>query len=159
MYCSSCGAASAQGLSYCNRCGANLSLSESLVSTDKPKGLGFVISLGLMMTTGVALGGLALALVFALEFFKKGFPIEAVTILAVLSLVMLFGTTALLSRQLSRLISVYLESGASAMRPKKAKLSEAAAPLTAIDAPREPALSVTEHTTRTFDPKYLERKT
>ena len=156
MYCSSCGAFLAQGLNYCNRCGVDLSPSESLVSAGKPTGLVWVISLGLTMTTGVAVGGLALVFIFVQAFIMRGFPIEATIILAIFSLSLLFGTTVLLSRQLTRLVSTYLESG-EIQKPKKLKLS--AKQPAEIAAPCEPISSVTEHTTRTLEPMYQEGNT
>ncbi len=74
MYCPSCGAALTQGLSYCNRCGADLKPSESLVSNSKPSGLGYVIAFGMIMMTGIALGGLALVLILVSELARRSYP-------------------------------------------------------------------------------------
>jgi hypothetical protein len=156
MYCSSCGAALTQELSYCNRCGADLKPSESLVSTGKPKGIAYIVPLSMAMTIGVALGGLAVVFSFLMELMKAGFPLNNAMILAVFSLLMLLGTVALLSRHSSRLIGVYLQSG-DAIQPKKPKLS--GQPPAQLDASREPVLSVTEHTTRTLEPSYRQQRT
>lgn len=151
MHCPSCGTAVVEGLSYCNRCGADLKPSESLVPKSKPAGLVWAILIGFVMTTGAAVGGLAVLFAFALEFFKRGFPTNSLTTLAIVGLLMLVGTVALLSRQMSRLINLYLQS-ADAPRPKNTRLSGQVPPQ--LGAPREPVSSVTEHTTRTFEPSY-----
>lgn len=156
MYCPSCGTKVTPELSYCNRCGADLKPTESLVSTGKPKGLAVIVSLSMAMTVGLAIGGLPVIFTLLMGLIKAGFPLHDAMILAVLSLLMLFGTVALLSRQLSRLIGVYLQSG-DATQPKKSKLS---GQLPAqIAASLEPMLSVTEHTTRTLEPSHKERST
>jgi hypothetical protein len=156
MYCSSCGAALTQELSYCNRCGANLSPPEALATVSRPAGLGWIISLGTVMTTGVAVGGLTLVLALVLELFKGGFPAANTTAIGIVSLVLLLGTVALLSRQLSRLITIYLQPDNTA-QPKKAK--SRVKPPVQLAAPLEPLPSVTEHTTRTFEPSYRQRNT
>ncbi len=104
------------------------------------------------MTTGIAIGGLALVFIFVSAFIMRGFPIAATIILAIFSLSILFGTAVLLSRQLSRLISAYLELS-EIQKPKKLSAKQ---PIE-IAAPREPVASVTEHTTRTLEPMYQER--
>jgi hypothetical protein len=155
MYCSSCGTEVTQGLSYCNRCGNNLMPSESFVSIDKPKGLAIAIPFGFLMITGIAIGGLAVVFAFIMELFRREFPIDSLMGLAIFGLLMLFGIAALLSRQLSRLISAYLETSEHTEKPKKTKLNLKKQP-TEIAAPLTPVMSVTEHTTRTLDPIYKE---
>ena len=156
MYCSSCGANLVQGLSYCNRCGNNLMPPESLVSATKPKGLVLAIPFGFLMITGIAVGGLALVFAFIMEFFKRGLPMDSLMTLAIIGLVMLFAIAALLSRQLSRLISAYLETDEPREKLKKTKLNIKQQP-DEIAASLEPVMSVTEHTTRTLDPIYKEQ--
>lgn len=156
MYCPSCGTAVTQALSYCNRCGADLKPTESLVSTGKPKGLAVIIPLAMAMTVGLALGGLGVIFTLLMALIKSGFPVSDAMTLAVISLLMLFGTVVLLGRQLSKLIGVYLKSGDDT-QPKKQKLN--AQPPAQLNAPREPVVSVTEHTTRTLAPSYKERNT
>lgn len=151
MYCSSCGAALTHELSYCNRCGVNLSPQEALTTTSRPVGLVWVISLLTFMMTGVAVGGLALTLIFTLALYRSGVPAEFAASIGILSLLMLTGTVALFSRQLTRLVTNFLQSDTTA-QPKKAKLK--AKPPSQLAAPLEPVPSVTEHTTRTFEPSY-----
>ena len=156
MYCSACGGVLAEGLSYCNRCGANLSPTEFIVPRDRPKVLIAPIIVGLVMTTGLALGGLAVVFAFAMEFFRHGFPIEATVILSILGLLTLFKATTTLSGQMSRLMDAFLEPG-EVIRKQKPQLS--GAPPAQLDAPRVPVSSITDHTTRNFAPIYRERDT
>jgi hypothetical protein len=153
MYCSSCGAAMTQGLSYCNRCGANLKLSESLAPSTKPAGLIWVI------TFGIAMMGLpfpAFIVIFALikELKEAGFPLEYLMVLAAISLLTVFGAVEMLSRFLPPLVKAYLQSG----EPVESKKSELNGRTPAqLEAAREPASSITENTTRAFEPSYRER--
>ncbi|MFN2455718.1 MAG: zinc ribbon domain-containing protein [Pyrinomonadaceae bacterium] len=153
MYCPSCGTPLAEGLSFCNRCGADLKPSESLVSNSKPSGLGYVVAFGMILTTGITLGGLALVLKLVLELVRRNYP--DTTVLAIVSLMIIFGSVALLSRQISRLIGVYLQPNNLA-QPKRLKPTTLPA-AAQLDVPRESVASVTEHTTRTFEPSYKER--
>jgi hypothetical protein len=72
------------------------------------------------------------------------------------------GLASMLARQLSRALGVFLRDGVGegqAEAAAAATMPELAGRQTAqIEAPREPAASVTENTTRTFDPVYQERR-
>jgi len=146
MYCPSCGTESTQGLQYCKRCGANLTPSEPLIQYKKPAGLGWLIAL-LAAMMAMPIPGLAIVYEYASILINRSFPVPNATGLAVVGLLVIFGTEALLYRLLSRLISVYLQTGQAAQpaRPR------AIAP-PQIAAPNEGVASITEHTTRNFDP-------
>jgi hypothetical protein len=147
MFCPSCGIQSTQGLQYCKRCGANLMPLEPVMHHSRPAGLGWLIAF-LIAMMGLPLPGLAVVWDFANSLHLKGFPPPNVTGLAVVGMFLLFGTEALLYRLLSRLISAYVQAGAQA-QPGKLK------PMVArpqIAPPREGMTSVTEQTTRNFDP-------
>ena len=154
MYCSSCGAVLAEGLSYCNRCGANLSPTETIIQRERPKVLIAPIIAGMVMTTGLTLGGLAVILAFALRFFGRGLPIEATVILSLMGFLTLFKATTILGRQMTRLIDAFLEPG-EVKQNRKPQLS--AAPPPQFEAPRVPVASITDHTTRNFAPLHRER--
>jgi hypothetical protein len=99
------------------------------------------------------------AMIIILDEIKKlkaaGFPLEYVMALAVISLLTVFGGVVLLSRLLSPVVRAYLQSGEPA-RSKKPELS--GHPPAQIEEPREPPSSVTEGTTRAFEPVYREQK-
>lgn len=155
MFCSSCGQALSQDLSYCNRCGAELRPAESIVLTKKPAGLAYVLSFGFLLTVGLTLGGLALVIVLATELLRKGFPPDNITALAILGLLLVLISVGILGRQLSRLVSAYLEREATT--GKKKETLGAKSPSPQLRAAEGYIPSVTEQTTRTFEPSFLER--
>jgi hypothetical protein len=156
MYCSSCGAAATQGLSYCNRCGANLQPSESLVRAGKPTGLVWLIGFGLAMM-GTPIGGVALVSDLVIRLLAQGVPFKQLMGLAIVMLVMVFGTAVLLTRLLSPLVKAYLQLDAPVKSTKKELSGRAAA--AQLEAPQEPVSSVTENTTRAFEPIFRGQNT
>lgn len=147
MFCSSCGTAVAQGLSYCNRCGTRLSVPHRKLAD---------VATHISMATGfVTLGGLFLTFIFAKKLMEMGMAEWALIALVICNLLVISGVAGLLIKQLSRVLSVYLQSSDGG-----AKKSEMSARQTAqIEAPRDPVFSVIDHTTRTFEPIYRERDT
>jgi uncharacterized membrane protein len=152
MYCSSCGAAVTRGLSYCNHCGAKLAgdkgdnLTKS--SEAKPEALiwgmvavlvfGFVAIVFLMMAMKMV--GLNVGQIL-------GFTILSFLIMLMLEFVFIW---KLLSRKRGG------EEAVDTALSKKQATKELD-----MAQPRElpeHMPSVTEHTTRTFDPIYTERK-
>jgi hypothetical protein len=139
MYCPSCGIASTPGLSYCNRCGANL-------STIKPSELpvNSLMDSTFWMTVfglGVIVGGV-LAMK-ALEF-REVFII-AYMILSTMAFLGIYGMHVW---QFIR-----LTSGAKRSTGTTEVITKEPARMLP-----EPMPSVTEHTTRTFEPIFSERK-
>jgi predicted nucleic acid-binding Zn ribbon protein len=147
MYCSFCGTPLAKGLSFCNRCGANLKEG----GKDKQSGaiVAFLTAITLLgiVGLGIILGG-AISL-------KNDAHLEGSTIILfmVLTFLIVATTEILLVRQLSRL------TGAS---EKKQFFTEQSAMSNELRTPQirtlpEPIPSVTENTTRTLE--YSQRKT
>jgi hypothetical protein len=150
MYCSSCGVAVAQGLSYCNYCGAKLGegKSDSLVKSEvKPE---LVVS---AMVATFVLGLIAITALIGVM--KSVLGLDAAQILAFASLSFLI---------MIILEGVFLRLLFRRHRPNdEARVSESLKGQTTkeLDAAqaralREPGLSVTEHTTRAFEPIYTE---
>ena len=151
MYCSSCGVAVTQGLAYCNYCGAKLSSGDS---GDRPPD----IRPGGLVTMMVATFVMGL---FAITIF-----------MGVMKTVIHLDTGAMLGfTSLSFLIMLLLEGIFIRLlfRPIKHRESEPRntfqnnrASTKELEAqsrlPMEPIASVTENTTRAFDPIYSERK-
>jgi len=146
MYCSACGSAVSQNLSYCNRCGAKvggggkapeLSLNHLVTAITFVfiVGLGAVIALMALMGNGASFNPIVLvaaALTFLMLFVVEGF----------LMYLLLKGRRR--------------AEGAAAVRPTEQTTRELGeSPARSLP---EPTSSVTEHTTRTFDPVYSERK-
>ena len=167
MYCPLCGTQLAQALSYCNRCGANLSplkdTSSSTTTTHsapagetvpQPRTLNSLIW-AIVVTTIIVLGmGLG-----ALVLMRDGSIDEGLgrifVILCFLTLPIIEGLLVwqLLSvnRRVKR-VSVQVQEHASPQDELGATTARS------LSEPGEPIPSVTEHTTRAFEPSYRSRE-
>ena len=155
MFCPSCGAESTNELNYCNRCGANLSLVPTAnveiapINVTKPI---LIISVTLLLLT---LGGFVGIISGTIEMVRNGAgPMSPA--LPIFGMPTILTIDILLLRQLSKLIS-------AALSPKRLPAQKAAAQSqNELRFPRpatarlEPAPSVTENTTRFFEPLYRE---
>lgn len=153
MYCSSCGAAVAQGLSYCNLCGAKLSgakIDGASKSTETlPESLIWAIVSVFVVGLGVIMGLMAML--------KELLNLNVGIILAAGALVflLLVAIEAVLIWQLISRTSAAKAAGDSKRQKDQTTKELDAAQLQALP---EPLPSVTEHTTRSFEPLYSERK-
>src|SRR5215210_6551595 len=154
MYCSSCGVSVAQGLSYCNHCGAKLNgeKGDSLIKTTELRAESLII---LAMFGVFVLGLLAIAVLMGVM--KTVLDLNAGQILgfATLSFLLMLIIEGVLIWRLSRHRRGAEETGATALSKEQ--------PTKELDAARARVLpeampSVTEHTTRTLEPIYSERK-
>jgi hypothetical protein len=156
MYCPSCGAEVTQELSYCNRCGANLKpiSNQSGVRPAKLVGVAWAISMAVALVT---LGGFGMIFGLVMALITKGLNLSVGgLVLIFFSLLVILAIAWLLVRQLSRVLDMPQLTG-DAIQSNKPELSEK--PMQQIGALCEPASSVTEHTTRTFEPVHRERET
>jgi hypothetical protein len=154
MYCSSCGTEVALGLNYCNRCGANLSQSSNLPEQAPVRSVsltGPTIAIALMVVIG-------LGIIFATvaELAHNDFHPVALTWMVVAALGMITGVAALVIRQWTHLAGVIKPKEQASARRKKADKEFVPAQLPPLRS--EPVSSVTENTTRTFEPAYIERE-
>ena len=154
MFCPSCGAEQNQTLSYCNRCGANLKPIESGVPPAKLVSAAWAVSLAV---TFVTLGGFGMifGLVFALINRGMSLDNDGVALVIITSLIIL-AIDWLLIRQLSRVLNLPRAAPETATVSQPA-LNQNLPPL--LDAPSQPVSSVTDRTTRTFEPVVRERDT
>jgi len=114
MYCPACGSEVSEGLRYCNHCGENL-----IAETSRPPRLSAIILVLALAVLLIGVTGLAAIFIFAIELMGRGnVSAELVLFLIVFTLVF-FGIEALLIRQLSRLLSVYLQTGSAAPKKKR----------------------------------------
>lgn len=151
MYCPDCGDHSTQGLNYCKQCGASLSSFENK-SDDEPRLRANWVAWSLALFT-VLIGFGGLAAIFGTSFVlaqnplvNKDFPI-ALVVFGSLSFV---GVLAVLVYMVLRLAGTSPGAGKkTSARPKPRR--DADAPQ--IEAPPATLHSVTEHTTRTFEPR------
>ena len=152
MYCSSCGVAVAPGLSYCNFCGEQLAGAkrDRLTKSPEVKPETLVASMVFIFVFGLGAITVLMGVMKAVLHFEYA-PIVAFTLLCFLIMLALEGVIIrlLFRRQHGA------EEPDSAARAKGQTTRELdAAQARALP---EPAPSVTEHTTRAFDPIYTER--
>ena len=136
---------------YCNRCGANLA-----AETDAaPKLFAIVMILALAVLL-VGIVGLAAVFFFAIELMGRGnVPIETVVFLIIFALVV-FGIEALLIKQLSRVLGIYLKQPPTPKKPETPKqISEAGQDFIKPDSPHTTA---PEPETRRFESEEETRK-
>jgi|SRR5918911_1461873 hypothetical protein len=154
MYCPSCGVAVAQGLSYCNYCGAKLSgeKSDSLIKTTELRAESLIIS----AMVGLFVLGL-LAITVLMGVMKSVLNLDVGQILAFILfsfLIMLLIEGVLIWRLFHR-HRVAKETGDAAPSKDQATKELEASQARALPEARP---SVTENTTRAFEPIYSERK-
>ena len=150
MYCPSCGTESTQGLNYCKRCGANLSMT---LGPDNPPSRPRNLT-GMVWAVAVLVAGSFSAL-FGGVIAMAALGIHQAEVLGPTILMGTLGivvVAALLIRFLSKLAALP-ESTESRSEKRRAKQNLAQRQ---ISASPDYIPSVTEHTTRVFDPS--ERK-
>jgi uncharacterized paraquat-inducible protein A len=152
MYCSSCGVAATPGLSYCNQCGAKLNgaKSDSAAKASElfPESLAWAIVSVFIVGLGCIIGLMAM-MKELLNFSEK-----LIVMFALLSFAMMFVVEGVLIWMLLSRRSGTKAAGEAVQL--KGQVTKELGPAQAR-AFTEPA-SVTEHTTRTFEPLYSERK-
>jgi hypothetical protein len=153
MYCSSCGVAVAQGLSYCNYCGAKLSGEKAdSVSKSSEANPQFLLS------SMIALFILGLAVITILMGVMKvvlGLPVERVLAFALMPFLVMLLLEGLCLRLLLRCNRGAKRTSDNVLLQERTTKE--------LDAARdrllqEPVSSVTDQTTRTLEPLYNERK-
>jgi hypothetical protein len=151
MYCSSCGAEVTKELNYCNRCGANLKLSANLPEQYlRPVSLtGPTIAIALMVIFGL---GITFASIAGLA--RNGVHPVALTWMVIGALGTITGVAAMVLRQWSQLAGVVKQK--EQRLPRKKPAESESAPIQLPPMRSEPISSVTDHTTRTFEPLYRE---
>jgi len=151
MYCSSCGVAVTQGLTYCNYCGAKLNYADS---GDKPPEIrpgGLVTMMVATFIMGLFVITIFMGVMKTVLHFEYG-PLVAFTMLGFLIMLMLEGIfIRLLFRPLKRRDSEPRNTFQNNRGSTKELEAQSRMPL-------EPIASVTENTTRAFYPVYSERK-
>lgn len=153
MYCSTCGVAVAQGLSYCNYCGAKLG-GERGNNVGRPSEIRpeFLVS---AMVGLFILGLMAIAVLIGVLKAVAGFDLPLLLAAATVSFLLMFVVEGVL---IGLLLKGRKAAGRAddAGRPKEQTTRELGdAQARALP---EPVPSVTEHTTRTFEPVYSERR-
>lgn len=152
MYCSSCGGAVVAGLSYCNYCGAKLGAEKNVditTTTDLfPDSLVWAIVTVFIIGLGCTIGLMAV---------MKDFEFSKASILGFTSLLFLL-TLVIEGVFIGMLLG--RKRGAKVVGDTKGLKPAATTELGPADARAlpEPVPSITEHTTRAFEPLHRERK-
>ena len=150
MFCPSCGNEITVELKYCNRCGANLTVTyDNLPATVVPpvKLLAPTLVLGLTVVVGlgIIIGGAA-------SLAEKHVHHAFITWIVLFSMLTLFGSTAMLLRFWSKILNLQRQIPAPSPQNRNARPATFAPQQ--LPPRYDPASSVTEHTTRTFSPIY-----
>ncbi len=152
MYCSSCGTAVAAGLSYCNYCGAKLSAAKNVGITTPaelfPESLVWAMVTVFIVGLGCTIGLMAVMKDFE---FSKGSILAFTSLLFLLTLVI---EGVFIGMLLGRKRGAKVAGDTKGLKPP-ATTELGAADVRALP---EPVASVTEHTTRAFEPLQRERK-
>ena len=155
MYCSSCGVAIAQGLSYCNYCGAKLNekgADGSAIKTSELRAESLIISgmVGLFV-----LGLVAITLLMGMMKAILNLNVGLIVTFTLLSFLIMLLIEGVLIWRLMRYHRGAAATGEAALSKGQDTKELDAAQARALS---EPIPSVTEHTTRTLEPVYSERK-
>jgi hypothetical protein len=152
MYCSYCGVAVTPGLSYCNYCGEKLSgaKSDSIIKSPEVRPETLVAAMVFAFVFGLGAITVLMGVMKAVLHFEVG-QILAFTLLSFLIMLSLEGVFI---RLLLRRKRGAEEAGDSVLLKGQATRELDAAQARVLP---EPMPSVTEHTTRAFDPIYPER--
>ena len=152
MYCSSCGVAVAQGLTYCNYCGAKVSgaKGDSVHESSAVKPEMLVAAMVFVFVLGLA------AITMLMGMMKAVLHLNVGVILAftLLSFLIMLSIEGVIIRLLLRRKRGTEEAGDTVQLKGQATNELDAAHARALP---EPLPSVTEHTTRAFEPVYNER--
>jgi hypothetical protein len=154
MYCSSCGSAVAQNLNYCNRCGAKVS--DAKIGGVNKTAMSFHISLINAIAAVFIVGLGAIAVLIGVMKQVVGFDTSIILAITLISFAMMLTVESVLIRLLLKGKKGTEEADDLAKRQNEQttrELEEAQARVLP-----EPMPSVTEHTTRTLEPVYSERK-
>ena len=152
MYCSTCGVAVAESLSYCNHCGARIIASNSdKIATSRDVKPELLVS---AMVATFVLGLLAIAVLLGVMKSVLGLELGQIMGFAALSfLIMILLEAAFLLLLFRRNRGAEERTMTELLAGHTTK--ELGAPQ--VQALREPLSSVTDHTTRAFEPTYTNR--
>ncbi|HJU91398.1 MAG TPA: hypothetical protein VJ656_00570 [Pyrinomonadaceae bacterium] len=148
MYCSSCGVAVAQKLSYCNHCGAKLNRGEAAESSEVGPDM-----LVFLMAATFIFGLVAITILMGVMKSVLEMPVGQILGVMVFPFLLMLVIEGVFIRLLLRRTHGADEQKTLSSEQITNELTEARERLLS-----QPAASVTEHTTRAFDPIPVERR-
>lgn len=143
MHCPQCGAEAVRGFNYCKQCGASLNVNTG--ESEEPKSLAKFM---FMCLTFISISGLIGMFASLSKMAGRGIPPQFLIGIAVVSGVTIFGVVAVFAWLLMRLTGNSNKSQQELPAPQH---------LLQIPASPHERSSVTENTTRNFDPVYQGR--
>lgn len=171
MFCQHCGAEATQDLNYCKRCGGNLNLlpnagasGHELMRPATSSGISALSVAAIGLTTfGMVVGGLLVlfGMLYNISSHPEGVRGDALVWLGGFGALTILGSVALLIRLWTMLLTNKSQDTGGFQFPFQLRQHT---PAKGLGAPRISALpdaapsSVTEHTTRTFEPSYREKR-
>jgi hypothetical protein len=164
MYCQHCGAEATQDLNYCKRCGGNLNLLPSVAGQQMTRpGVSMLTVAAIGLTTfGMVVGGLLVlfGMLYNISSHPDGVRGDALIWLGGFGALTILGSVALLMRLWMMLLANKAPQETTGSLPfqliQRASTKGLGAPRISALPGAMPA-SVTEHTTRTFEPSYREK--
>src|SRR5712671_2434165 len=152
MYCSSCGVAVAPGLSYCNYCGEELAGAKrnSPIKSPEVKPETLIASMVFTFVFGLVAITMLMGVLKVMLHLENGL----ILFLALLSFLVMLSLEGVFIRLLFRRRRDHEEAAATGRLTGQRTRELDAAQVRGLP---EPMPSVTEHTTRAFDPVYTER--
>lgn len=163
MFCPNCGAESTIGLNYCKHCGGSLSdATQPAPTAARNIFAAFILAAA---TVGIVLGGIAIVFNFATALIgpqPPGYapPVHDAT--AIAGMMVLFGSAAIVLATflLIKLFARVMGFGSNPEKPaRRAPIFPARHSVGQISPPPLAMHSVTEHTTRNFEPRVRQRDT
>ncbi|HWP54035.1 MAG TPA: hypothetical protein VN476_07845 [Pyrinomonadaceae bacterium] len=148
MYCSSCGVAVAQGLTYCKNCGGRLNSTDSGTESSEIRPGGLITMMVATFVMGTFVITMLLGVMKVIVQFDLGLIIAFAGLSFLIMLVLEGIFIKLLLSRKRRDVEPYQQNNRATTKELEAQSR----------LPIEPVPSVTEHTTRAFDPVYSERK-
>ena len=151
MYCSACGVAVAQGLTYCNYCGAKVSGTGDNAGETRAVRPELLVS---AMAGVFILGMVAITLLMGMMKSVLGLPVDRILAVTLLPFLVMLALEGVFLRLLFRRKRGANEVGETVLLKGQATKELDAAHARSLP---EPMASVTEHTTRAFAPIPTER--
>lgn len=152
MYCSSCGVAVKQGSSYCNYCGAQLSVTKavSVVKSAEVRPESLLFSMMAVFVFGFG----AITVLMGVMKAVLGFNVGLIVAFTLLSFLIMLVLESVFIRLLLQRKRGTAQAGDAALSKEQTTKELDAAQARVLP---EPVPSVTENTTRTLEPVYNER--
>lgn len=152
MNCQTCGNELAAQLSYCNRCGARTAAGMELSARPPAKVTVSIVALSGSMTV-VTLAGIIAVIGSAMTLLERDLRMpDGFVFLLFFILVVVLGVDILLARQISRLLGS--RNGLAEAWPRQQAPALSNRPAPQLTEMKVPLMSVTENTTRFFDPAF-----